>query len=115
MFSLQTPDAAPKDFLDILLLPLLFAAIVVVLWASQNVKRKEGKKSKLWWSFLIPAALGAWIGFRNVYFLVTDPIYRADVNSGRMTFTHWATFLLPFATIGLLYLWNFLAKKERSF
>lgn len=116
MFSLQTPDQAPKDFLDILLIPLLLVAITVVMWAGQNARLKaKGTRSRFWWTFFIPAALGTWLGFRNVYWLLADPVYGADVQSGRMLVTHWATFLMPSITVGLLYLWGWLSRKERSF
>ncbi len=116
MFSLDLPNKAPEDMVDIMFLPLVLFLVVLGLWFSQDGRRrKTGQTPVWWWLFFLPVVFGLWIGFRNLYVYYSYAVYRADMPSNRMLIAHWLSFLLPGLALGLTKLWQVFTKNDRSF
>jgi len=113
MFSI--PDKTTTDFLDLMLLPMICAFFAVFMWASSAMKKKRTGSAGRWgWTYWIPILIGIYIGIGRVV-AINDPLYKAAVNSGRVSMTHYLTLVVPFMVAGGLKLWEVLSKKEKAF
>jgi hypothetical protein len=109
------PEKPTTDFLDLMLLPMVFAFFAVFMYAGSALRKKKTGSAGRWgWTFWIPIVIGIYIGLQRVV-AINDPFYKTAVNSGRVTVTHYLTLVVPFIVLGVIKLWGFLSKREKGF
>lgn len=108
----EMPDRMPEAFYEPMVLPLILSVVAFTLFAifrHREIKQKAGPLAK--WISLLPAVVGAFIGYGS-FSLIRDKFYYESIKfrGDKMIWAHYAGFIIPLVFILAAVGWYLLDK-----
>jgi hypothetical protein len=103
----------PESMTDVILWPGIMLVVGLAIWYIGL--RWEDDLGPGWfkWLAVIPLVIGIYMGFEH-FMNIRDPFYQAAIRpGGRMIYSHYAAFILPFLGLITVIVWYYVDRKNR--